>query len=401
MSAIARGDGWKQNGTKWNDVEVYELFDMKKIKLIHVISNLERGGAQAVLYNLLCHLSDQKFEHHVIYFRYGPYVQQIKELNISIYHVNGILCLYDPVFFVRFFRLIKQLKPDCMHSLLWAANSVSRLVACWLGIPLVSVIHNNVDQDGYIRYAIDYISLSLSKTYVTVSDGARTSFVKRYPWFEPHYIQVIQNGINVDEVNAHVQAYSISKRELGIAQNDFIIGSVGRFELVKNYALLLKSFSTVVQRVKNVHLMLVGSGSQEIMLRNYAQQLGIAKKVTFIIGQQSYAYLPLFDCFALTSDKEGISIALLEVMALGIVPIVTTMEQQHPVIESGKNGLLVPAGNFQLLATELTTIIFDAQLRQKMGSNARQTIKNEFDYQKMNQAYRLLFSERVDAEKTL
>jgi len=362
---------------------------MKKITLVHIVSSLERGGAQAVLYTLLSYLDHQQFEHHVIYFRTGPYVSKIKALNIATYHIQGFFYLYDPLFFIRLWCLIKKLKPDKIHSLLWAANCVSRVIAYQLDIPLVCVIHNNVDQDGLIRYAIDYLSLSLSNKYVTVSDGTRISFIKRYPWINKKNIQVIPNGVNR---NAIISAESPNKKTLKIPENALIIGSVGRFEPVKNYTLLLKSFSLVVQQRYDVHLILIGSGSQERFLREYTQQLNIADKVTFIIGEQSYKYLSLFDCFVLSSYKEGISIALLEAMALGIVPIVTTTDTIHPVIHHGVNGFLVPTGNEQLLTKRLIEVLSDRMLRRKISACACEHIQRSFDHTIMVKAYTSLLS---------
>ena len=81
---------------------------MKKTVLVHVISNLGIGGAETVLYHLLRRLDTQQFEHKVIYFYDGPYVQKIRELGIPVYNVKGLFGLYDPVFMVRFFYSLKN-----------------------------------------------------------------------------------------------------------------------------------------------------------------------------------------------------------------------------------------------------------------------------------------------------
>ena len=95
---------------------------MKKKVLVHVISNLGVGGAETVLYHLLRRLSSDEFDHKVVYFYEGPYVEKIKQLQIPVYQVKGIVCAYDPLFCMRFFGLIKRLRPDCLHTVLWAAN---------------------------------------------------------------------------------------------------------------------------------------------------------------------------------------------------------------------------------------------------------------------------------------
>lgn len=81
---------------------------MSEVKLLHIITNLERGGAQKVLYDLICGLDKKEYEHHIIYFRHGPYVEKFKKLGIPIYGVRGLFTLYDPFFF-NLYRLIKRL----------------------------------------------------------------------------------------------------------------------------------------------------------------------------------------------------------------------------------------------------------------------------------------------------
>src|SRR3989338_5352959 len=109
---------------------------MKKKVLVHVISNLGIGGAETVLYQLLRRLSAQDFDHKVIYFHEGAYVAKIKQLGIPVYQVKGLVGAYDPVFFVRFFSLVSRLRPDCLHTVLWAANFLGRLAAWYYQIPL-------------------------------------------------------------------------------------------------------------------------------------------------------------------------------------------------------------------------------------------------------------------------
>ena len=155
--------------------------------------------------------------------------------------------------------------------------------------------------------------------------------------------------------------------------------------------MLLKCFASVASRYSHVHLILVGIGSQEQQLRAQAQSLGITNLVRFIIGQDAYAYYPLFDCFVLTSDQEGISMALLEAMCFRLPCIVTNIKEQHSVLDSEKNGFIVPARNTDQLLNAFSRIIEDEKLARRLGRAARNTVQQYFNAKNMVQTYGNLF----------
>jgi glycosyltransferase involved in cell wall biosynthesis len=160
---------------------------------------------------------------------------------------------------------------------------------------------------------------------------------------------------------------------------------------VKNYPLLLRTFALLHAKNDQVRLVLIGQGPDEDALRNLACKLGISDNVHFIVGQKAYGYYPLFDVFVQSSDKEGISIALLEAMSAGVPCIVTNRNDFHAVIKHGYNGLLVAHNNAYLLAIALEKIIHDQKLRSHLVKNAYEVLEKNFDQHKMISAYQQLY----------
>ena len=368
---------------------------MKKAVLVHVISNLGIGGAETVLYQLLCRLDMKQFDHKVICFYDGPYVQKIRDLGIPVYQVKGFVSLYDPVFFARFFSLIKQLQPDCLHTVLWAANLLGRMVAWKYKLPLVQALHNNQDQNGFLRRCIDRFSPKVSGPIVAVSEGVGQSVVAYTPWVNTQRMCIIKNGIDALEVQKRAALDPVSREDLGLLSDNFVIGTVGRFEPVKNYAFLLTAFAVLYDKYRKERLVLVGQGSQEHFLKRRAYYLGIDEHVTFISGQPAYKYYPLFDCFVMTSYKEGLSMALLEAMSMGLPCIVTCSEQYHDVLVHEENGLLIPPGNPQLLADALDRLAQDSALRIRLGSAAKKTIEQSFTIDSMINGYMKIYQKAM------
>lgn len=369
---------------------------MRKKVLVHVISNLGVGGAETVLYQLLRRLSSDEFEHKVIYFYEGPFVQKIKELGVPVYQVQGLVCVYDPIFFYRFFSLVHRLRPDCLHTVLWAANLLGRLAAWLFTLPLVQGLHNNQDQNGPIRTFIDRLSPGASGPVVAVSEGVSKSVLTYAPWIDRKKLCVIKNGIDVTEIKKSNNFEQATRQELGLTEDHFVIGTVGRFEPVKNYSLLLSAFAVMYDRHRKERLVLVGQGSQEQFLRRRAYHLGVEKQVVFVTGQPGYRYYPLFDCFVMSSHKEGLSMALLEAMSFGLPCVVTTTEGDHDVLVHEKNGLLVQAGSPRLLADALVRLVEDPELALRLGQSAKITVESSFTLESMVAGYSDLYKKAMN-----
>ncbi len=337
----------------------------------------------------------QQFEHRVIYFYDGPYVQKIRELGVPVYQVKGLVALYDPVFMVRFFSLIKALQPDCLHTVLWAANFLGRIAAWKYHIPLVQALHNNQDQNGFMRRLIDRFSPRISGPIVAVSEGVQESVARFAPWVDTRLLCLIKNGIDVHEVQTRAGEETITRAQLTLEKSDFIIGTVGRFEPVKNYAFLLTAFAVLYDKYRRERLVMVGQGSQEQFLRQRAYYLGIDEAVRFVIGQPAYRYYGLFDCFVMTSYKEGLSMALLEAMSMGLPCIVTVSEPRHDVLVHEETGLLVPAHDPQALADAIDRLVRDEQLRLSLGAAAKRVVEQSFTLDSMVKGYTRVYEKAV------
>jgi len=360
----------------------------KKIKLLHVTSSLKIGGAEAVLVNIIKKLGDREFDHHVIFFHDGPNVEQVERLGAKVYRVKGIVSLYDPVFFMRLFFLIKKLSPNIIHSLLWSANIAARVIAWFLQIPNVSVYHLDIFHDGVFRTYVDRVTRKMANLIIAVSDDVAKSLgdPKSY-----NRIKIVKNGVDVSEVFKKSAEDSISRESVGLMLGNLVIGSVGRLHAQKNYNLLLKSFSIVNKEFPQTRLVIVGVGPQEDLLKNMAKQLGVEEHVRFIVGKRAYGYYPIFDIFVQPSDKEGLSIALLEAMLFGLPCIVTSSNGHHPVIFNKKNGIITSVGDKQMLASAIASLIQDGMLAKKIGTEGKKRVMAGFSDSAMVSAYKKVF----------
>ena len=132
-------------------------------------ASLDIGGAEAVLCSLLENMNDGTVHHEVIAFRDGPYAQRIRKLSAFQFILSMDFSVrYDPIFWIRVIRLVKQLEPDCIHSLLWASNCWARIIGKLLSIPVISGMHNNMIINGKFRDFIDKCTLPFADRIIAV-----------------------------------------------------------------------------------------------------------------------------------------------------------------------------------------------------------------------------------------
>lgn len=356
----------------------------QKPKLLHITSSLKMGGAERVLVDLIEALRDD-YVHEVIFFHDGPHTLTLERLGIPCRKVTGLIGLYDPVFWFRLARAIKQAKPGCIHSLLWGANWASRLLGPLFRVPVVNALHNNVEGYSRMRRFLDVCTLARADSFVAVSEGVQASHQRIYPLLTIDRVTVISNGVTVRK------SVPIDRALLGLMSDHFVFGYVGRFETEKNPALLVRAFALLAVDEPQARLVLVGYGSQEQTLRDLVLQLNIPDRVVFVIGQPAASYYTLFDCFVLSSPREGLSIALLEAMENGLPCVVTCIDQRHPALVHGQNGLIVATYDEISLNKALLHLISDKKTACRMGNEARKTVLERYTVERMARSYRDVF----------
>lgn len=364
---------------------------MKKIKIVHLITSLKTGGAETVLVDLLRNINKNSFDNIVIYFHYGPNVEKLKNLGIETYQIKGLICKYDPIFIIRLFLLIKKIRPNLIHSLLWSANILGTIISNILKIPIACALHG---KGNFFRNFLDKMILPKADSIITVSDSLVNELKVNNNWFSFTKIKVIKNGIDIDEINSKMLQINSDKQNFKINKDTFVVGTVGRFIPCKNHEMLIDSFVKLSNDFSNVHLILIGYGPLEDSLKSKVKQLGIYDKVSFIKTDNAWAFYPIFDCFTLTSQNEGSPLVVLEAMFFGL-PCLVTNYDKNQIVRDSIDGYIVNNNDIQDLYLKLKKIFLNEKERLEFGSNAKQNVYSNFDIKKVVNSYENVFRELV------
>jgi len=376
------------------------------MNILHLITSLKVGGAEsALVYYLSKVVGHDENTHSVAYFHHGPNAEKIEKLGIKIYKIPGLFFTYDFFFFLNLKRVIKLIRPDIIHSSLWSANIIARLISKFSKIPVICDLHGNSFDEGKLRNWFDRRTVNYCAKIVAVSDSVKDSYLKNIIG-ESSKLVVIKNGIDVQALRAKAFSSPLSRKDFGFSDNDFIVGAVGRLEPIKSYNVLIKAFACLppfchpeLDSGSNARakLCIVGGGSQAEELATLVKNLKIEEHIVFTgFRSDAYKFYPLFDCFALSSQSEGLSIALLEAMAFGL-PVISTNSDinKHDVIKPDINGFLVYPNDIESYALAINKLFQDHKngktLRRCIGDRNSALIKSDFYIDNVADMYQGLY----------
>lgn len=381
------------------------------MRILHFITSLKFGGAESALYNYLvkavCDAADQ---HFVVYLYDGPNVELIKKLGIPVFQISGRFSKYSPMTFLRFKRLVNQIRPDVIHSSLWSAGLITRIFRRFIKTPLVCDIHGSSFDEGAVRNFFDRRTVSIPDKIVAVSESARDSYIKNIVNSVKNKpkscdvtknVVVIKNGIDCQGLRAKAQLCNLSREVLGLKADDFVVGAVGRLEPIKSYDILIKAFAKFFEKnfsknAAGIKLLIVGGGSQLLELKRLVNDLNLSGHVIFTgFRSDAYAFYPLFDCFTLSSKSEGLSIAMLEALSFGLPVISTHDSQHHDVIKQAVNGFLVPPAAVDEYADALETLYLSPELRKRISACNFRMVSEEFSIENVVRRYKEIYREVV------
>lgn len=210
--------------------------------------------------------------------------------------------------------------------------------------------------------------------------------------FSVERIYRMVNGIDVSSFASDISQENL-KYSLGI-DNKIVVLFVGRLVPQKSLSTLLNALHQSIKVCPNLSLVLVGNGPEYEMLRNLSDDLNIQDNIVFAGNQSDVKpYLRAADIFALPSETEGMSNALMEAMASGLPCIATPVGAGPEMLAYGECGVLVPVGDVDAWSKALVGLAQDSIRRTELGRAARRRITSEYDFSVVGARYESLYDE--------
>jgi glycosyltransferase involved in cell wall biosynthesis len=232
---------------------------------------------------------------------------------------------------------------------------------------------------------------------ICITDFTRRYMIDTYGVPEDR-VSLVYQGTDVATFTPDARRAAEARERYPLPDNAFpIVGCIGSFEERKGQIQLLDAIEEVRSSVPDVHVMLVGDGPDEAVLRAHVADRGLDSNVTFFPFTTEPAHVfEILDVLALSSThKEGLPNVLLEALAMGVPVVSTRLAGTPEVVIDGTTGLLVEPGDVGGLATAIRTLADDAEARARMGAAGQRLMQDDFDKQRQFDAFLDHFAEVV------
>jgi glycosyltransferase involved in cell wall biosynthesis len=310
-------------------------------------------------------------------------VMTIPHLHREISPIRDLLAT------VRLARIIRAERPAILHTHTAKAGAVGRVAALLAGRRrppiIVHTFHGHVLRGYFGRFRTGVFRLlerwlaRITDALVAVSPEVRDELVG-FGVAPASKFRVIRLGIELDERLARDgAARAETRRVMGIADDRFVVGWIGRMTAVKRTDVVLRSFRRLRDDGVNAVLCMVGDGPDRRAVEDLAGELGVMRDCLFPGYQEDVGpFFAAFDVFVLPSGNEGTPVTAIEALASGCPVVATRVGGVPDVVTDGEDGFLVEPGDVEALAARLGRLAGDEGLRARMAAAGRERMRGRY-----------------------
>ncbi|MEP7340202.1 MAG: glycosyltransferase [Acidobacteriota bacterium] len=363
-----------------------------KIKILHVIDALGVGGMERVVIDVATGLDPARFTQTVCCIsRLGEAAKLLRDDVRCIDLGKGTRA--DYLMPLKLARIIRREQPDIIHSQSWSGvdTALARLLAH--GSRLVHSEHGrnfpHLHAEPMKRKIGRRCLYHVADAVFTVSVELR-EFYCRETGFSPERMLVIPNGVDVRRIDEASQFEGV-REELGIASNDFVVGTVARLDATKDTITLARAFARLPGHA-GIKLLIVGDGNERARLERFAAESGLTSAILFAGARNDVPrLLGAMNVFALPSLSEGMPITVLEAMAARLPVVATNVGALPELVEEGATGFLVAPQQDEAMAERLMRFYANRELAEAFGVRARAKVERDFSLDLMLRRYADLY----------
>jgi len=364
------------------------------MQVLHIISGLGDGGAEAVLYRL-CKFD--KDNNHTVISLTGKqkYGEMLEAIGIHVYNLDIIRNKGKIFRLIELYKIIKKLKPDVVQTWMIHADFIGGLLARFAGIKHIfwGVHHTKLEGGRFISLIgriNAFLSYFIPKKIIYCAEKSKE--MQELIGFSKAKGIVIHNGYNLHEFAPDKKLRSSFRNELNFSEDSILIGHVGRYDPLKDLNSLIKSFSILKNDGIDFHAVIVGANldkeNQELL--KLINESHLACNINLLgMRQDIPTVMNGIDLFILSSTTEAFPNVLNEAMACGIPCISTDAGDCSYIV--GKTGWVVPIKDYHAIAKAIINAIDEKSFNESKWlarkQVCRQRVLKKFNIEKMVNSY--------------
>jgi len=353
-------------------------------KIFQISSNTELGGGPQVMWDIVEGLKDDYC--FGVIAPPGFFLERYKSNGIEIVSLKGN-------FFEKFFQIRKNIKqkPAILHVHGTRAAFWTRIAI--IGIEdkpkLIYTLHgfHIIRKTFFIKWSLIMMERFLNRwtdILVCVSESDK-KLVEKYKSILKGKIKIIKNGIDFSKFKVNSEEIKQEKEKLN-TENNFVVSSISRLHPPKDILTLIRAFRVFLNQVDDadIKLLIIGDGPLRDGLKKEVKKLNLEKYVNFLgFREDTPLLINLSDLIVLSTNWEGLPLVPLETGASKKPIVASSVEGVKETIQNKKTGFLFEPGNAEDLAEKLLKLYNSKELREKLGQNAYNYVKQNFSRSKI------------------
>lgn len=355
-------------------------------KVLHIIYDLSTAGAQTVVMNYMRNMKNDN-DYHFTLLITEPFKDVMYEKELAVGNYDYKSCEYKPskcsrilrpivnwvTYQYKIWKVIKSERPDIIHTHLTNILPYVVFPAIFSRANKVHTLHSDpyaIPKKNVIWAWLAFHFFGFRPIAVTESQSKKAC--KRYKLSD---IDIVHNGLDLNAYKQNDVCRQNVRTELGLDQDAFVIGTVGRFDKIKNFPYLIKVFSEYLKLNSSARLLMVGDGIERQQLEELVRFLNIENKVIFA-GQRSDVQnmYKAMDLFMLTSFFESSSIVTVEAQLSGVRCVISSSIPDSVIITDKVNRISLYAPLDEWMSAISGQLPRDPQINDEIHFSIENTI---------------------------
>jgi L-malate glycosyltransferase len=350
---------------------------MTQTRILHIIKGLGRGGAERLLVSTIgCHGDHLRFD--VVYFleKKDHLVQDLRARGCNVICLPSANVIAMLLRLPQLIRMIRKNRYQVLHAHLPWAGILARVAGYFTKLPVVYTEHNLFNRYNIITRFVSRLTFSWQSQVIAVSRQVKTVLDAEVEPDVP--LRIITNGVDVSEFYRPAFDAAAFRKKMGLP-HQLIIGTVTALTPQKRIDRWIEVAEKLCVQFPDVHFVIVGDGVLRNELEERAQALIASGRLRFTgITTEPSSWLACIDIFLMSSDFEGLPVAMLEAMSMECAVVTTNVGGIGEVIRHEKEGLLSPAEDVGQLIAHVSRMIRNPSERKTIGHDARQRVIEAF-----------------------
>ena len=351
------------------------------IKVLEVIRQGKIGGGESHLLDLVYFLNKEEIKPICLSFTDGEMINRLTQMGIEC-HVINTEKPFDISIQKQIIRLIKEEGIELIHA--HGSRAASNVIyPVWkLNLPFIYTVHGwtfHDDQSFPIKKIRSWSEKLICQYANKVICVSQSNMETGQAAFGLKNATVIENGVNMDRFNPHSQYFNLRK-EFGFSSSDFIVGFIARCTKQKNPIIFLESLIKAHETYSFIKGLFIGEGDMDSEVDAFIK---LHQMSDYLFRSSFRTDIPevlhAINVYCLPSLWEGLSIALLEAMAMEKAIIATPTDGTCELIHNEENGLIIPFSDVQALTDAIVTFAESPEKCKQFGTSARSLVENRFN----------------------